>query len=372
MDHISDTDVNAHATPVGQVGQGHLGAALFICPQPECTVTGGREFLFATSKQWAANWNTFHVAVAPVFNCMVRGCSFETTAAPDSLDALFRHIKNAHPSIYDEGKWLNLMNLVTRGLHVKPNTQYWPPDGIIGELQRPVAITKPTATQLTSPIVAARWVAREPFHRAVVTCRRSYKRAQCRENKSGERSSSASKGASKPPLEFGAQTLSESADEWTRFCRSADKAAAASRQAKSSGSKKSKGGKGSGGPKESKSSASTATKAGSGKGSKRKGKEAGLAEKPRWDSSYKIPKRSAPDTSVSSGGPTPRKADKFKRPKKKAAKKNSTLNQSADSKTKTEKGSTFLQPLAPSELPLDHWAHHRPRGRRDPRQRRAR
>ncbi len=30
VDHISDTDVNAHATPVGQVGQGHLGAALFV------------------------------------------------------------------------------------------------------------------------------------------------------------------------------------------------------------------------------------------------------------------------------------------------------------------------------------------------------
>ncbi len=38
VDHISDTDVNAHATPVGEVKQGHLGAALFVCPQPECTV----------------------------------------------------------------------------------------------------------------------------------------------------------------------------------------------------------------------------------------------------------------------------------------------------------------------------------------------
>ncbi len=28
VDHICDTDVNAHAIPVRQVGQGHLGAAL--------------------------------------------------------------------------------------------------------------------------------------------------------------------------------------------------------------------------------------------------------------------------------------------------------------------------------------------------------
>ncbi len=92
MDHVCNTDVNAHVTPVGQVGQGHLGAALFVCTQPDCKVAGGHELLFATLEQWAAHWNTFHVAVAPVFNCMVRGCSFVTAAAPDSLDALFHHI----------------------------------------------------------------------------------------------------------------------------------------------------------------------------------------------------------------------------------------------------------------------------------------
>ncbi len=152
-----------------------------------------------------------------------------------------------------------------------------------------------------------------------------------------------------------------SADEWTRFCHSADEAAATYHKAKSSGLKKSKGSKGSSGPKDSKSSASTATKTGSGQGSKRTGKEAGLAEKPRWDSIYKIDKQLAPDTSVSTGGPTPRKADKFKRPEKKATKKSSTPNQSADSKTKTEKGFTFLQASAPLDLPLDHWAYNRPR-----------
>ena len=305
MDQISDTDVNAHITPVGQVGQGHLGAALFVCPQPGCTVAGGHEFLLTTIEQWAAHWNTFHVAIVPVFNCMLQGCSFKSTAAADSLDVLFRHIKDPHPSIYDGGKWSNLVDLVIRGLHVKPNAQYWPPSDVIGELQRPVTITKPTSTQLTSPIVAARWAVREHFHRAVVTRCRSYNRPQPRESKSGECSFSASKGASKAPSEADAQTLSESADEWTKFCRSADEAALASRKAKSAGQKRDKSGKGSGGPKDSKSSAGTAIKTGSGKGSKRTGKEAGLAEKLSWDSSYKIPKWPAPDTSISSGGPTP-------------------------------------------------------------------
>ncbi len=67
-----------------------------------------------------------------------------------------------------------------------------------------------------------------------------------------------------------------------------------------------------------------------------------------------------PDTSVSSGGPTPHKAGKFKCPAKKAAKKSSMPNQSADSKAKIEKGSAFMQPSAPSDLPIDYWANHPP------------
>ncbi len=42
------------------------------------------------------------------------------------------------------------------------------------------------------------------------------------------------------------------------------------------------------------------------------GKEAGLAEKPRWDTYYKIPKQPAPDTSVSSEAQTSRKTGKHK------------------------------------------------------------
>ena len=101
-------------------------------------------------------------------------------------------------------------------------------------------------------------------------------------------------------------------------------------------------------------------KSGSGKGSKRTGKEAGLAEKPHWDSSYKIPKCPAPDSSISSWPRTPRKADKHKRPKKKAAKKGSTPNKGSDPKVKTRGGLPVSQPSPQSDLPLDHWARHRP------------
>ncbi len=207
----------------------------------------------------------------------------------------------------------------------------------------------------------ARWAARESFHKAVVARRRSYQKAKHRESKSGERSSSASKGIPNAPSESDAQTLSESADEWTRFRRAADEAAAAaSSKAKTPGPKKGKSSKGSAGLKDSKSSASAAAKTGSTKGSKRKGKEAGLAEKPRWDTSYKIPKRSLPDTSVSSGGPTPRKADKFKRPVKKVTKKSSKLKQGKDAQAKTGKGSASAAPSTSSDLPVDYWANHHP------------
>ncbi len=137
---------------------------------------------------------------------------------------------------------------------------------------------------------------------------RSYRRAQCRESKSGEHTPLASKA----PSESGAQTLSESADEWAQFCCSADEAATASWKAKSISKKRGGSSEGQGGPKDSKSSASTVTKFGSGKGSKCMGKEAGLAEKPLWDTSYKIPKRPAPDTSVSSEAQTPHKTGKHK------------------------------------------------------------
>ena len=85
-----------------------------------------------------------------------------------------------------------------------------------------------------------------------------------------------------------------------------------------------------------------------------------MAEKPRWDSSFKIPKRSVLDTSVSSGGPTPRKAGKFKRPVKKDAKKSSSPNQSTNAQPKTKKGSASAEPSTSSGLLLDYWAAHHP------------
>ncbi len=90
------------------------------------------------------------------------------------------------------------------------------------------------------------------------------------------------------------------------------------------------------------------------------GKEAGLAEKPCWDSSYKILKCPAPDTSLSSGIQTPRKADKQKHSKKKVAKKGSMPNKGLDPKVKTWEGSEVSQPSPQSDLPLDQWTCHRP------------
>ncbi len=231
---------------------------------------------------------------------------------PDSPEVLFPHFIDAHPSVHAYGDWPNLVELVVRGLHVKPNKQYWPPTFPLGDLQHPVAVTKPSAAQPLSPIVAARWASRENFHRIVVSCHRSYRKAQCRESKSGEHSSSASRGAPKASSEPGTQMPSESADEWTQFRRSTDEAATTSQKAKTPSKKGGGSSAGQGGPKDSKSSATSMTKPGSGKGSKRTEKEAGLAEKPRWPHFYKIPKRPAPDTSVSSEAQTPRKSDKHK------------------------------------------------------------
>ncbi len=92
------------------------------------------------------------------------------------------------------------------------------------------------------------------------------------------------------------------------------------------------------------------------KGNKRKGKEAGLAEKHRWDTSYKIPKRSLPDTSISSGGPSPRKAVRAKRPNKKSSK----SKPGKGAQTQSGKGSATALPPTSTTLATDHWANHRP------------
>ncbi len=158
----------------------------------------------------------------------------------------------------------------------------------------------------------------------MVLRRSLYREAQRKESKSGEHSSSATKGATKASAEPSTHKPSESADEWTKFCHSDDKAATTSQKAKTPGKKDGGGSTGQGGPKETKSSASSMNKSCSAKESKRTGKEAGLSERQRWLHSYKVPKLPAPYTSVSSEAQALRKSDKRKRPRKKAAKKGSS------------------------------------------------
>ncbi len=186
QDPINATDVNRDVTPVGFARQGHQQRAMFVCPQPECSVAGRLSFYFATLNQLVSHWNTFHVAAAPLFKCVVQGYDYTTAAVPlHSLDVLFRHIMEKHPNIYDNGKWHNLVDLLERGTKVKPNTQYWPPARYVGELKHPVAVTRHTATQLMSPILAARWAVHQTFHHPMVTYWRQYRRAQRKESKSG-------------------------------------------------------------------------------------------------------------------------------------------------------------------------------------------
>ncbi len=62
---------------------------MFVCPQPECSVAGGLLFFFATLEQWVAHWNTFYMAAAPLFKCLVWNCDYSMSSAPDSLNVLF-------------------------------------------------------------------------------------------------------------------------------------------------------------------------------------------------------------------------------------------------------------------------------------------
>ncbi len=146
-----------------------------------------------------------------------------------------------------------------------------------------------------------------------------------------------------------------------KFCQSADKADTTSQKAKTLSKKGGGSSTGHGGQRESKSSATFVTEPGAGKGSKRTRKEDGLPERQRWLNSYKLPKLPALDTSVISKAQTPRKSDKRKWPKKKAATKgsNSTPGEGSNPKAKTGGGPPTFKPLPLSRQPLDHWVNHR-------------
>ncbi len=125
--------------------------------------------------------------------------------------------------------------------------------------------------QLASSLMAARWAACQAFHQVIVPHRRRIKKAKLRESQAEEHSSSTPKGVATTSMEKDPLELSRSADEWNKFCQTADEAAATSKKAGTTG--KSRGGSKSsqGGCEGSKPAVDPPAISSTGKGSKRKG-----------------------------------------------------------------------------------------------------
>ncbi len=68
MDHISDSDVDKNAHPVGYAGQGYQGRSLFVCPQPECTVAGGTH---SSSLLWNSGLPTGTLSMWLLLHCSI-------------------------------------------------------------------------------------------------------------------------------------------------------------------------------------------------------------------------------------------------------------------------------------------------------------
>ncbi len=105
--YILDTDTTqcGYGAPFGSTGTAATGEEAFVCREEGCGVMPEMPCYFATAEQYTAHWNTFHVAVAPTFTCLVRGCGAKFPPGPDSLDAFFRHVKDKHEAESDGGSW---------------------------------------------------------------------------------------------------------------------------------------------------------------------------------------------------------------------------------------------------------------------------
>lgn len=88
---------------------------------------------------------------------------------------------------------------MTRGTGVDTNQQLWPLEDHVGDLQHPVAVIPPTAAQLASHLVAARWASRQTFHRMVVAWHNKTKKVKKRESLAERHDSSTSRGATSTP-----------------------------------------------------------------------------------------------------------------------------------------------------------------------------
>ncbi len=183
--YILDTDTAqcGYEAPFGSIGISATGEEAFVCREEGCGFMPEYPYYFATAEQYTAHWNTFHVAVAPTFTCLLRGCGAKFPPGPDSLDAFFRHVREKHEAESDGGSWRRVKIWARKGIALAPNPQYWPPAEEPFLPSRPSGVQNLDDEDMKDPFKAARWVARTTFQSLVSKAR------PVRERSSGSSSS---------------------------------------------------------------------------------------------------------------------------------------------------------------------------------------
>ena len=171
--YILDTDTTqcGYGAPFGSIGITASGEEAFVCREEGCGVMPEMPCYFATAEQYTAHWNTFHVAVAPTFTCLVRGCGVKIPPGPDPLDAFFRHVTEKHEAESDGGSWRRVKIWTRKGIDLAPNPQYWAPANEPILPSRPSTVQNLDEEDMKEPFKAARWVARTTFQSLIAKVR---------------------------------------------------------------------------------------------------------------------------------------------------------------------------------------------------------
>ncbi len=104
--YIVDSDVTVqqdHDCYVGRSPQCET-EGIFTCSHPGCVGVEGFGAYFASTEQFVAHWNMFHVAISVGYNCPEAGCHHCSAPGPDALDGFLRHIRDQHSTVWRRGK----------------------------------------------------------------------------------------------------------------------------------------------------------------------------------------------------------------------------------------------------------------------------
>ncbi len=189
MDYIIDGDVEAsqdHGYYIGRSPQCKT-EVVFTCGHPGCVAVEGIGAYFASTEQFVAHWNTFHVAISVGYNCPEAGCHHCSGPGPDALDRFLCHIQDQHSTMWRRGRGKRLPTVVEQAQFTGNNPMYWPfsPEKGWPPTARLCVVLPPTAAQMESPIIVAWWVARTALMKEIRAKRTSLARMERKSKRHG-------------------------------------------------------------------------------------------------------------------------------------------------------------------------------------------